>query len=332
MAKIIGERWQIINQLTTGGQGHIYAVKDLNAQDDEKYILKKLKNPKKKERFEKEIEAVKSIDSPYLPELIDYGISERGDSYYVMNFFSDMTLQDILEELKDDYLRCLKIFEKICEGIEAAHKNQPSIIHRDLKPANILIDKKDNPQIIDWGICYIEEGSRHTLEHEQVGSDFYISPECEAGKSNLIKPHTDIYSLGKILYAMASGGNIFPREDQNELNYSLISISSNRRAKLIMEIINHCVRKDISKRFSDVKDLLKLVNNLRELIERGYLPVNYSNDLCRFCGRGTLIKLGKFPGSRGEHNQFDPIKIFGWKCYYCGLIHLFDEEIYESHK
>ena len=335
MARIFGDRWKIERQIAIGGQAFIYLVKDIKTQDDKNYILKKLKNPKRIGRFEKEIEALTIIRSKYISEIIDYKISEKGFSYYVMSFYSEKTLNYILKELKDNFIRCLKIFEKICKGIKEAHEYEFPIIHRDLKPDNILIDENDNPKIIDFGLCYFEGEERLTLSMEQVGSRFYIAPECEKGKSEDIGSHTDVYSLGKILYAMASGGEIFPRERQNEVEYNLMKISRNRQAKFIMEIINKCVKEETSDRIANVKDLILLTEKIIELLEIGCLPVNYGNDFCRFCGRGKLVNLGKLLSCGIKDNitikNVEDLGLHLWTCNYCGHVHFFVNKIYEDH-
>jgi len=336
MAKVYGDRWKTEKQIAIGGQAYIYIVKDLKTQDGKNYVLKRLKNPHRKGRFEREIEALRVIRSKYISEIIDYKISEKDVSYYVMPFYSEKTLQDILTELKDDYERCTNIFEKICIGIKSAHEYETPIIHRDLKPANILIDEKDNPKIIDFGLCYIEEEERLTLSMEQVGSRFYISPECEEGRSKDIGSHTDIYSLGKILYAMASGGNIFTREFQKDPQYNLIEISNNKRSKYIMEIINRCVLQDINERIGDINILISLVRDIKNLLKNGFLPVDYDSDLCRFCGRGKLRKLGQLRGSilkvRNITYDISSYNIYIWECNHCGHVYFFNDDIYKQHK
>jgi len=334
-AKIFGERWEIIKSLSEGGQGFIYLVKNLLDKDDNIYVLKRLKRADRKDRFEREIEAIKNTDSPYITKILDASTTEDKDFYFVMPYI-ETTLNDILTQLKADFLRCLKILKKICLGVESAHKNKPQIIHRDLKPLNILIDEKDDPLVIDFGICHLDKPERFTMSQEQVGSRFYIAPECENGRSEEIGPHTDIYSLGKVLYAMISGGKIFSRERQNEDEFNLEKKLDNKRTKFITEIINNCVQKDINKRYINVGNLIASVDEKIGLIEDGFYPLNYGNEFCRFCGKGKLENFGQLRGSilqRGS-SQRDilPYRMIIWGCPECGIAYIFKDDIYGPKK
>lgn len=334
--KIFGNQWQIVKPIAEGGQAFIYLVKDIKAQDDQKYILKRLKKEKRKNRFENEIEAIKGIDSPYVEKILDFNITEGDDFYYVMPHYTEKTLENILASLKGKFIRCLKIFEKICIGIYSAHLKKKPIIHRDLKPMNILIDEKDNPRIIDFGLCYLDDQERNTLSQEQVGSRFYIAPESEMGKSDKIGPHTDVYSLGKILYAMVSGGMIFPRERQKEEEFNLKEIVIDKRIKFITEIINGCVKEKIEERFDNVDVLKSVVKRNIDLLEKGFFPIDYENELCRFCGRGILQRFGQLRGSilkiRNMEQDIMPYEMIIWGCPECGIAYIFKDDLYKVHK
>lgn len=335
-AKIFGNRWQIIKPIGEGGQAHIYLVEDINTQDDQKYVLKRLKKAKRKTRFENEIKAIKGIDSPYVEKILDFNITEGDDFYYVMPHYTEKTLENILSSLKGKFIRCLKIFEKICIGIQDAHLMKNPIIHRDLKPSNILIDENDCPRIIDFGLCYLDDQERITFSQEQVGSKFYIAPESEIGKSDKIRPHTDVYSLGKILYATISGGMIFPRERQNEDEYNLKKIILDEKIKFITEIINYCVKEKIEERFDNIDALIKVVKRNIKLLQNGFFPPDYGNEVCRFCGKGKLKNFGKLTGSilkRGKITQdISPYDMILWGCPKCGVTFLFNDNVYQSHK
>jgi len=331
--KIFSDRWEIIRSIGEGGQAYIYLVKDLKIQDDKNYVLKRLKKTKRKERFEREIEALRSIESPYIEKVIDFNISGR-DFYYVMPYYTEKTLESILKGLRGDFIRSFKIFIKICKGIQNPHTNKIPIIHRDLKPLNILINENDEPRIIDFGICHLDDKERITFSQEQVGSRFYIAPECEIGKSDEIGCHTDIYSLGKILYAMISGGRIFPRERQDEDEFNLKKILDDKKVKYVTQIINFCVKENIVERFENISDLLSIVEENLRLIEDKFFPVNYGDEFCRFCGKGKLRRFGQITGpilkmgNRQEH--IESRNMIFWGCPKCGIALLFNDDTYKS--
>jgi serine/threonine protein kinase len=101
------------------------------------------------------------------------------------------------------------VYKAVCAGVAHIHAN--GIIHRDLKPENILFIG-GTPKVADLGLCLIAGLERVTSSLEAVGPRFYMAPELEDGRSLDVTPTADIYSLGKILYFMLSGGRIFSRE------------------------------------------------------------------------------------------------------------------------
>jgi serine/threonine protein kinase len=337
--KTFRERWEIIRPIAEGGQAYIYQVKDLKTQDDRTYVLKRLKKEKRKERFEREIEAIKSIDSPYVEKIIDFNTIEGDDFYYVMPYCADKTLENILKDLQGDFIRNFRIFEKICEGIKSAHTNKIPIIHRDLKPSNILISENEVPKIIDFGLCFLEDKERITFSQEQVGSRFYIAPECEEGRSDEVGPPTDIYSLGKILYAMISGGKIFPRERQNEDEYNLKNIMPDIRIKYFTQLINECVKEKPKERVQAIDSLLSIIKENIRLLQTNFFLPDYGNEFCRFCGKGKLIKFGTLKGSifepasrPGLTEDIVGYQMILWGCSECGVAFLFKDNIYKKFK
>ncbi|MFI5322988.1 MAG: protein kinase [Thermodesulfobacteriota bacterium] len=115
------------------------------------------------------------------------------------------------------------MFQQICEGVAYAHTK--GVIHRDLKPDNIFLRTRKGPVVVgDFGICYLEQdGKRITLTDEAVGPRNFIAPELEDGRLELISTKCDVYSLGKILYWLLSGGKIFSREKHREPQFDLKS-------------------------------------------------------------------------------------------------------------
>jgi len=210
------------------------------------------------------------------------------------------------------------------------------ILFIPIRVVNILIDREDNPKIIDFGLCFLDNPDRITQTQEQIGSKFYIAPECEIGKSEEIGQYTDIYSLGKLLYAMVSGGQIFPREKQLEDRFNLENIISDRRVRYINQIINKCVREKASERFDEIDDLISVVDETKCLIKDGFFPVHYGNELCRFCGRGKLVKFGKLLGSILQIGNMNkdilPYEMIIWGCEECGIVYIFKDNIYRKHK
>lgn len=220
MATTYGERWEVDRSLGEGGQAHTFIVRDIKGDSETKYVLKRLKNLNKIERFKQEIETVRNLNHPNIVRLIDFDLNAT-KPYLVTEYCSGGSLDTAEPFWTKSPIFALELFNQICEGVSFAHGM--GIIHRDIKPSNIFLRNEEGPAVIgDFGICYVEQdGSRITLTEEAVGPRLFIAPELEDGRLADISPKSDIYSLGKILYWLLSGGRIFSREKHREVQFDL---------------------------------------------------------------------------------------------------------------
>jgi serine/threonine protein kinase len=220
-------QWKILQSLSEGGQAHTYLCKnELDFDSDTIYVLKRLKNKKRIERFLNEINAVRSLAHPNILKIIDFDVN-ASKPYLVTPYYSRGTLTSIgLENLSVD--KALAIFEKICSGVAAAHEKD--VIHRDIKPDNIFLSETGEPIVGDFGICHLDNGERFTLTDEAVGAFRFMAPELEDGRYDNIDCRCDVYSLGKLLYWLLTGKS-FSREQHREKKYDLIGDDGNRVAR-----------------------------------------------------------------------------------------------------
>lgn len=330
MAKVYNERWEVLENLSSGGQSQIYIVHDIKDEGHitENKILKRLINKNRIDRFKREIESLNAINSPYIMQVIDFDTD--GEPYYVTNYYGP-TLESKIEEYKDNLVGTLQFLIKVCEGLERCHMG--NLVHRDLKPDNILVKSDGSPVIIDFGLCFIQNGDRITLADEQVGSRFYIPPECEGGRGEDVGPQSDVYCLGKVLYAMLTGGKKFPREKHREdLNNLELIYDKNPRMAYINRILDKCITENIQLRYKNASFLkYDLMEHLR-LIDDKYYPIKRGSDLCRFCGEGTYVLCGKMANweiSRKDKrmiisgNELERFPIEFWRCPKCGNVQFF---------
>jgi serine/threonine protein kinase len=228
MGKVYGNRWEGVgNDLGEGGQAHVLRVKDSTGALPGEFALKRITNPKRIDRFRNEVDAIKMLVHPNIIKLIDHSAldalpNETNKQYLVMPIAGGKDLSRVVGRYQGNLNRVLVVACQIADALKAAHEKK--IIHRDVKPENILFQSDgDDVWLSDFGICLITDGrSRHTAIDEVVGPTVFMAPELEGGGQPDVPQDVDVYSLGKVIYYMLSGGVKLPRETFDEERYSAI--------------------------------------------------------------------------------------------------------------
>lgn len=247
--------WEAVGDVfAEGGQGRLYLVKNLSDASEEIYVLKELKNPKRKKRFEREIAAIANIKPhPNVIQLVDTGIyRDENKPCYVMPR-ADCSLDLHLPEISENINLSFEVFQLICAGVEHLHK--ANIVHRDLKPENILVFS-GTPKISDLGICLVADENRLTSSSEAVGPRFYMAPELEDGKNLDVSSSSDVYSLGKVLYFILSKGKIFSREKHNQPKFNLSKRFNDPRYDIFSRFFRHSISPNTYERYKNASELL----------------------------------------------------------------------------
>src|SRR6266498_4202211 len=199
--------YRIINQIGKGGMATVY--KAYQPSVDRYVAIKVLPSQlaESKEfatRFHQEARIIAMLEHPHILPVFDYGESD-GVAYFVMRYLDAGTLKDKMEAGRPlPFDEIDRIFTQLADALSYAHGH--GIVHRDLKPANALIDSQGNVFLTDFGIAKLLESAspRLTQTDAIMGTPAYISPEQAQGKP--VDQRSDIYSLGIILYEMATGG------------------------------------------------------------------------------------------------------------------------------
>jgi tetratricopeptide (TPR) repeat protein/tRNA A-37 threonylcarbamoyl transferase component Bud32 len=197
-------RYQIIEELGKGGMGRVY--KALDTKINEKIALKLLRpeiasDKKTIERFSNELKFARKIRHENVCQMYDLN-EEKGTHFITMEFVSGEDLKSMIRMSGQLSIgTTISIAKQVCEGLTAAHKM--GVVHRDLKPQNVMIDKEGKARIMDFGIARSVEGKGITGAGVMIGTPEYMSPEQVEGKE--VDQRSDIYSLGVILYEMATG-------------------------------------------------------------------------------------------------------------------------------
>lgn len=224
MPKIYGARWEVLRSFDEGGQAHLFLVKDLHGTGE--YVLKRILNPKRRDRFLREVEACKTLSHPNVMTLIDYSALQQPPSddtmFLVMPLAAGGNLEARVALYKGSIDSSIHVTLQLASAL--AHAHEHGVIHRDVKPANLLFVAQDHHCLLsDFGICLIREWQRPTETGEVVGPRSFMAPELEDGGRLDVTCAADLYSLGKVIYYMFSGGAFLPRERLHELQYDLFS-------------------------------------------------------------------------------------------------------------
>ncbi len=204
------DKYLLIERLGAGGMGMVYRAeqKQLKRQVAVKLLSLRLINDEVNvKRIEREATGMGRLQHPNIATIIDFGISEEGQPFLVMELINGKSLKQLLKECKLlQPERAMKIMSQVADAMQYAHKN--GFIHRDLKPDNIMLaseHKDDFVKVLDFGIAKstTEATINLTKAGDVVGSPLYMSPEQCTGKK--LDLRSDIYSLGVIMYEALTG-------------------------------------------------------------------------------------------------------------------------------
>lgn len=255
-------RYEIIEPIGQGGMGAVYKVFDTRIQDTIALKLLKPEIARDEEtvtRFRDELKLARKISHRNVGRMFDIG--EEGFSIYItMEFVSGEDLKSFIR--RSGHLteaKTLDLARQITEGVAEAHRL--GVIHRDLKPQNIMIDRDGNPRIMDFGIARSIHSKSRTGTGVIIGTPEYMSPEQADGGE--VDARSDIYSLGIILYEMATGH--VPFEGETPLSIAVKHKSeppqnprelNSQVSELLSRIIMKCLEKDKNRRYRNAGELL----------------------------------------------------------------------------
>jgi serine/threonine protein kinase len=276
---MIGERihqYTIVEKIGEGGMGTVWKARDERL--GRFAALKFLARVQDSSRFTLEARAASSLSHPGIVTI--YDVLELGDrSCIAMEFVDGKTLHQMIPRGGMEPRELIRLATQIADALAAAHK--AGIVHRDIKPANIMVTPEGRAKVLDFGLAKMSGMSAaaanetrtiagpHTAEGTIVGTVSYMSPEQAEGKA--VDTRSDVFSLGTVLYEMATGRKAFEgnttistitailRDQPKPLSGTLPALP-----RELERVITRCLRKEPDRRFQTALDIRNALEEIQE--------------------------------------------------------------------
>lgn len=270
--------YEIQSPLGAGGMGEVYRARDTRLERD--IAIKVLpanlsSDPSLRQRLEREAKAVSKLSHPHICTLHDIG-HQDGVDFLVMELVEGETLEQRLLKGPLPPEQTMRIAAQIADALAKAHKL--GVVHRDLKPANVMLTKT-GAKLMDFGLAkqsgpaplaaalteMTMEQAKLTSEGMLVGTFQYMAPEQLEGKD--ADPRTDIFSLGELMYEMATGKPAFSGKSRASLIAAILTAEPQPMANLqpmtpvlLERVVKKCLVKDPDERWQSASDLASELN------------------------------------------------------------------------
>ena len=279
-------RYRILQKLGAGGMGEVYLAEDTKL--GRKVALKLLSeelthNRDRLSRFDQEAYAASALNHPNILTIYEMG-DEGGRHYIATEFIDGITLRRRLAGQPMDLTEILDIAIQITGALEEAHA--AGIIHRDIKPENVMIRKNGHVKVLDFGLAKLmdrsPEGEQTDTEAVTrafvqtdagvvMGTSLYMSPEQARGK--LVDARSDIWSLGVILYEMATGRAPFTGETKTDVIVAIAKSEPPPLARFAPGlppefewVVMKALRKNVDERYQTIKELESDLKKLKQKV------------------------------------------------------------------
>jgi serine/threonine-protein kinase len=212
--------YRLLSKLGEGGMGVVYAAEDteLGRQVAVKFLLEGRHRRLSRARFRREARSASALSHPNIATVYDYGETEEGYPFIVMELLRGQTLFDLLEAGVPPLARSVPIICEVLEALTEAHRQ--GIIHRDIKPSNVVVGEHDQVKVVDFGLAKSVEDEdailpdalgaampTQTLAGALLGTPLYVSPEQATGAP--VDQRSDLFSAGAVLYECLAGRPAF---------------------------------------------------------------------------------------------------------------------------
>jgi serine/threonine-protein kinase len=263
---------ELLAELGRGGMGIVFKARQKSL---ERLVAVKLllteyaQDPVRLARFYAEARAAASLDHTNIVQIYQVGECAVGH-YFAMEYVDGRSLEYIIANKRISIESAAAVTAVVADAVHYAHTK--GIVHRDLKPANIMIDQTRRPVVMDFGIVkFVGQSSSLTQQGVVMGTPAYMAPEQAGDTADRVGPHSDVYSLGAILYSMLTAKP--PYEEQTALRTILKVIGPNMPPsprslqphvpRPLDDICMRCLNKDPDQRFESAKELAEALRAFR---------------------------------------------------------------------
>ena len=282
----VHESYELLEKLGSGGMGQVYRARDTRL--NRIVAIKALKvdvvcTPEQRRRFLQEAQAASALNHPNIVTIHDM-VSESGRELMVMEYVSGKSLRELIPPYGMTVEELIHYGLQLADALMAAHG--AGIIHRDLKPGNIMVTERGLVKILDFGLAklpaelaYDNSETRAdtgplTVEGTLLGTVAYMSPEQAEGRK--VDARSDIFSLGSVLYEMATGQRPFDRGNTVSTLTAVLRDEPKPIAELapgvpleIQDIIVKCLRKNPNDRWQSAAEIYQVFLALKHSSDSG---------------------------------------------------------------
>jgi serine/threonine protein kinase len=265
--------YHITAKIGAGGMGEVFLGKDqrLGRQAAIKFLPPELADhPGHRQRFLTEAKAAAALNHPHVCVVYDVGETDDGRPFIAMEFVEGEPLDECLQKGPLELSRLVDIAVQVADALDAAHTNR--IVHRDIKPANIKLNQRGLVKVLDFGLAKRlsdavvgDEGPTQILQQTRagqvLGTPSYMSPEQALGKS--LDERTDLFSLGVVLYEMATGQLPFTGASFGEIFNKIVNAQPVAMARFnydvpaeLERITLKCLQKSADRRYQSAREML----------------------------------------------------------------------------